>query len=72
MTAEKPVTEMGRGFFDGGLKNFIYKGTHGRWRDVLSAPEIERYERAARENLTADRAHWLATGESFTPRRGKA
>jgi aryl sulfotransferase len=58
------LSEMGQGFFDGGLKNFIYKGTNGRWRDVLSAEEIERYERTARENLTADCARWLATGES--------
>jgi aryl sulfotransferase len=33
------------------------------WREVLSADEIEKYERTARENLTAECAHWLATGE---------
>jgi aryl sulfotransferase len=57
------LSEMGRGLFEGGLTNFIYKGTNGRWRDVLSRDEIENYERAARENLTPDCAHWLATGE---------
>jgi hypothetical protein len=31
---------------------------------VLSAEDIERYERTARENMTADCAHWLATGGS--------
>lgn len=58
------LSQMGKDFFDGGLTNFIYKGTNGRWRDVLSAEEIAHYERAARENLSADCAHWLATGES--------
>jgi aryl sulfotransferase len=49
--------------FQGGGKTFIHKGTNGRWRDLLSAEDIEAYERAAQENLTPDCAHWLATGE---------
>ena len=52
-----------RRVFDGGLTNFIYKGTNGRWRDVLHREDIENHERTAAENLTADCAHWLATGE---------
>jgi len=57
------ISEHFQAFFDGGLKNFIYKGTNGRWRDLLNADEIERYERRANEALTPDCAHWLATGE---------
>jgi aryl sulfotransferase len=57
------LSQLGTTAFQGGLKSFIHKGVNGRWRDVLSADEIERYERLARENLTADCAHWLATGE---------
>lgn len=49
--------------FRGGGKSFINKGTNGRWRDVLSAGDIADYERAARENLSADCAHWLASGQ---------
>lgn len=49
--------------FRGGLTNFVNKGTNGRWRDLLSAEDIANYEKAARENLSADCAHWLATGE---------
>jgi aryl sulfotransferase len=49
--------------FQGGAKTFIHKGTNGRWRDLLSAEDIEAYERAAKENLTPDCAHWLATGK---------
>jgi aryl sulfotransferase len=57
------LSENFRGMFDGGLKNFIYKGTNGRWRDVLSPEEIQRYEDSAKANLTPECAHWLATGE---------
>jgi aryl sulfotransferase len=49
--------------FVGGGGSFINKGTNGRWREMLSAADIEKYERAAGENLTPDCAHWLATGE---------
>ena len=50
-------------FFDGGLKNFVFKGTNGRWHDTLTPEDLQKYERAADENLTPDCAHWLATGE---------
>ena len=50
-------------FFSGGLTNFVFKGTNGRWRDILTAEDIEKYEHHASDNLTPDCAHWLATGE---------
>ena len=50
-------------FFSGGLTNFVFKGTNGRWRDMLTAEDIEKYEHHASDNLTPDCAHWLATGE---------
>lgn len=49
--------------FQGGLGNFINKGSNGRWHDRLSAEDIEKYERVVNENLSPDCAHWLATGE---------
>jgi aryl sulfotransferase len=49
--------------FDGGLKNFVYKGTNGRWRDTLSSEDIQKYEKVVSEKLTPDCAHWHATGE---------
>ena len=39
------------------------KGFNGRWRDVLSSAEIARCDDVGLRNLTADCAHWLATGE---------
>jgi aryl sulfotransferase len=49
-------------FWDGGAQTFINKGTNGRWRDVLTAEDVARYERTAREELGEACAAWLATG----------
>jgi aryl sulfotransferase len=49
---------------EGGAQAFIYKGTNGRWRDVLTAEDIARYEEHALRHLSADCAHWLASGEA--------
>lgn len=49
--------------FEGGGRSFINQGTNGRWKDVLSAEEIAKCDRVATENLSADCAHWLRTGE---------
>ncbi|HSF33087.1 MAG TPA: sulfotransferase domain-containing protein [Candidatus Tectomicrobia bacterium] len=50
-------------FWEGGAQTFIYKGTNGRWREVLTPSESEQYEVMAREKLGTSCAHWLATGE---------
>ncbi len=49
--------------FEGGLKTFVYKGTNGRWRDVLSPDELEKYDEIETANLTPECARWHATGE---------
>ena len=54
---------LGGGFWDGGAQPFIHKGTNGRWREVLNAEEVTKYERRAAEELTAECALWLATGK---------
>ena len=48
--------------FAGGESAFIYKGTNGRWRDVLDAQELELYEAAKRRILPPDAARWLEEG----------
>ncbi len=53
---------LGGAFWDGGAQTFIHKGTNGRWRDTLSAEEIENYERRSKEELGEKCATWLATG----------
>jgi aryl sulfotransferase len=50
-------------FLKGGGDTFINKGTNGRWRDLLTASDIARYEAEAARNLSPECARWLATGE---------
>jgi len=49
----------------GGSKTFINKGSNGRWRDSLTAEDCEKYERRAREELSADCVGWLAEGGRY-------
>ncbi len=48
----------------GGAKSFIFKGTNGRWRDVLSADELALYTEAVARVLTPDCAAWLERGRT--------
>jgi aryl sulfotransferase len=48
--------------FEGGAKSFLFMGTNGRWRDVLTAAELETYAKRASDFLTADAAAWLEHG----------
>jgi aryl sulfotransferase len=48
--------------FSGGSKAFLYKGTNGRWHDVLSDDECAEYEAKAIEQLGEECARWLAEG----------
>lgn len=49
-------------FWKGGAKTFLYKGTNGRWRDILSAEELRLYEAACERALTPDCRGWLEHG----------
>ena len=53
---------LNQAFVDGG-NTFFNKGTNGRWRDVLSKADLEKYERMVKANLTPECARWLETGE---------
>ena len=59
--AEKSVP-LGGAPWKGGARTFIHKGTNGRWRDVLTAADNNKYETHALENLGPECANWLATG----------
>jgi aryl sulfotransferase len=48
--------------FKGGRKTFYFKGTNGRWKDVLNADDLQLYEQAKKRVLTADCADWLERG----------
>ena len=51
---------LGGAFWDGGAETFIHRGTNGRWRDVLTAEDVARYEAQARTELGDECADWLA------------
>jgi len=53
--------EMGM-IFEGGAERFIFKGTNDRWRDVLTAEDLELYEAAAARTLTPELKLWLEQG----------
>jgi aryl sulfotransferase len=40
--------------FVGGGESFFFKGTNGRWRDVLTPDELALYDRRSSELLPAD------------------
>lgn len=48
--------------FKDGAGTFFFKGTNGRWRDVLSAEEVQMYETKAAQVLTPDCRAWLEQG----------
>ncbi len=54
---------LGGAFWDGGSDTFIHKGTNGRWKDLLTKEDSDKYEKLAAENLDAACAKWLQTGE---------
>jgi aryl sulfotransferase len=53
---------LGGQFWKGGAQTFVYKGTNGRWKDILSAADIATYEETALRNLGEECAHWLRSG----------
>ena len=54
---------LGGAVWNGGSDTFINKGTNGRWKDMLTKEDNERYERMAIEQLGEKAARWLATGK---------
>ena len=52
------------GMFKGGGETFMFKGTNGRWRDVLSESDLALYEAAKQKAMTPEAARWLESGES--------
>jgi aryl sulfotransferase len=56
--AEENNPGMGKIWQDG-ARTFFYKGTNGRWRDVLTPDELTLYEATAAKVLTPDCRAWL-------------
>jgi len=45
--------------FKGGGQSFFFKGTNGRWRDVLTPAELATYEKRSCEMMPPDLKAWL-------------
>jgi aryl sulfotransferase len=52
--------------WQGGAATFLYRGSNGRWRGVLSAEQLEAYDRVSREALSPACHAWLHGGHSAT------
>jgi aryl sulfotransferase len=50
--------------FEGGTKGFLFKGTNGRWRDVLTNDEVALYEKRAAACLPPEAVVWLEHGRN--------
>jgi aryl sulfotransferase len=48
--------------FEGGVKGFLFKGTNGRWRDVLTAEELDAYAKWVAKQVPPDAAAWIERG----------
>jgi aryl sulfotransferase len=48
----------------GGADCFVYKGVNGRWRDVLTADDLSRYEALAARKWTPAQAAWIRDGRA--------
>lgn len=62
-SAEKMVSN-GGDFIQGGAQRFLYQGCNGRWHDVLTPEELDRYQSAVARQLDAESGKWLETGTS--------
>jgi aryl sulfotransferase len=49
----------------GGSRSFFYRGTNGRWWDVLTQDDIALYETKVREKFPPDLAAWLEGGRKL-------
>jgi aryl sulfotransferase len=52
----------GVGFFRGGASAFFFKGSNGRWRELLGPEELALYEAAKARVLDPGCARWLERG----------
>lgn len=59
---EEAKSKTGNPFFRGGSDSFFFKGSNGRWRDVLNDRDLVLYEDAKARVLSPDCAHWLENG----------
>jgi aryl sulfotransferase len=50
--------------FVGGAETFLYKGSNGRWREVLTADELVVFDRRCEELLPSEATAWTTSGRA--------
>jgi aryl sulfotransferase len=50
--------------FQGGTNRFFFRGTNGRWKDVMTPAELAEYDAVVARALTPDCAAWLERGRA--------
>jgi aryl sulfotransferase len=48
--------------FDRGAERFLYKGSNGRWKDVLTADDLARYDALVKRKFSPALADWIEHG----------
>ncbi len=61
---QRRLEAQGHQIFQGGANTFFFKGTNGRWRDILSADELAMYEATKSQVLSLECARWLEQGRA--------
>jgi aryl sulfotransferase len=59
--ADKAIGDFSAGF-EGGIEGFLFKGTNGRWRDVLDAADLAAYQARVAQALPPAAARWIEHG----------
>jgi aryl sulfotransferase len=57
----------GSSFWKGGSDAFFFKGSNGRWREVLTEDDLAMYEQAKQRVLSPGCAAWLENGGPVAP-----
>jgi aryl sulfotransferase len=60
--AKREADEPPPQFFSGGARTFFFKGSNGRWVDLLNDEDLALYDEARRRVLTPDCSAWLENG----------
>jgi aryl sulfotransferase len=56
------IVPMAQMAWDNGSDRFIFKGTNGRWKDVLTADDLARYDAQVAKKWSKATANWMANG----------
>lgn len=56
------ILALAHALWEGGPSRFLHKGTNGRWRDVVAAEDLARYDQRVAAELAPGLARWLEGG----------